>query len=261
MVNKKIFLCDDSIDGIFTAIYQAWSSKAGHSNIKIQECGQNNHYPDMELFSEYIQVETDYELALKVSSSIKAKISEEAYEMVCRTAFSDHFGKGDLIYRFLVLGFYYGPDITSHLSNEVVGSVFKINRYVNNEVHHLLGFVRFSQHESGLLTSVIHPKNNVLSLITPHFADRLPMERFVIFDENRSIAALHLPGKPWIMAELPELDQGLGSVSPKMDEYSDLWKTFFEHIAIKERINPKLQRNNLPLRFRGDMTEFSENRY
>jgi probable DNA metabolism protein len=40
------------------------------------------------------------------------------------------------------------------------------------------------------------------------------------------------------------------------DEYQDLWKIFFENIAIKERINPKLQRNNLPLRFRKDMTEF-----
>lgn len=33
----KIFVCENSIDGIFTAIYQAWSSGYGHANVKIEE--------------------------------------------------------------------------------------------------------------------------------------------------------------------------------------------------------------------------------
>jgi len=36
----------------------------------------------------------------------------------------------------------------------------------------------------------------------------------------------------------------------------DLWKTFFKTVAITERINKKLQRNNLPLHHRKHMTEF-----
>lgn len=34
----KIFQCEDSIDGIFTAVYQAWSSGYGHDNVKIEVC-------------------------------------------------------------------------------------------------------------------------------------------------------------------------------------------------------------------------------
>ncbi len=255
MNNFKIFQCENSIDGIFTAIYQAWSSGYGHANIKIEEQCEKNNYNNIELFSEYILVETNLEQAVKVSRSIKSKISLEAYEMVCRVALSDYKGKGDLIYRFLILGFHIGSRIVGHLSNEVVNRIFILNRYVNGEAHHLLGFIRFSEQENGILTSTIHPKNNVISLVTPHFADRLPNERFVIFDSNRDICSLHLPGKPWIIAEFPDMDSTGYDVIVD-DEYENLWKIFFSSIAIKERINPKLQRNNLPIRFRKDMNEF-----
>ncbi len=253
----RIYVCDDSIDGIFTAIYAAWSSGYGHSNIKLEEKCDARHYSNIELFSEYLPVETDYELSLKVAKAVKEKISEEAYEMICRAALSDQPGKADLIYRFMILGFAAGSQVVQHLSNEVVCNIFKINRFVGNEVHHLLGFIRFSEQDNGLLASVIHPKNNVLALVTPHFVDRLPMERFIIYDGNRNIASLHVPGKPWIIAEMSNApDTGFQESSYEEDEYQDLWRIFFKHIAIKERTNPRLQRNNLPMRFRGDMTEF-----
>lgn len=254
----KIFLCDNSIDGIFTAIYLAWSSRYGHSNIKIEEKCEGSHYSNMELFSEYIMTDTDTTLSIKVANAIKEKLSEEAFEMVCRVALSDAQGKADLIYRFLIIGFSMGIKVLEHLSNEVVSNIYHINKNVGNEVHHLLGFVRFSKQDNGVLTSVIHPKNNVITLITPHFTDRLPEERFIIMDGNRGLVTLHMPGKPWILTEVPEFkDNIFKDISFEEDEYRSLWKAFFNHIAIKERINPKLQRNNLPLRFRGDMTEFN----
>lgn len=259
MNSIKIFLCDNSIDGIFTAIYQAWSSGYGHANVKIEEKSEKNNYTNIELFSDYIKVKTDYDKAIKVSRSIKSKISLEVYEMVCRVALSNHKGKGDLIYRFLILGFHFGRSIVEHLSNEIVNKVFKLNRYVSNEAHHFLGFVRFSEQENKILISVIHPKNNVLALIVPHFVDRLPLEKFAIIDGNRNICALHIPEKPWVLVDSPPADSIQSNYDiNKYDEYKDLWKIFFDSIAIKERINPKLQRNNIPLRFRDQMTEFTQ---
>lgn len=258
MNTKRIYLCDNSIDGIFTAIYQAWNSRLGHSNIKIEEKSEGSKYSNIELFAEYVATDTEITLSLKVAKSIREKISEEAYEMVCRVALSDYLGKADLIYRFLILGFTVGSSIIQHLSNPVVNQMFRVNKNVWNEAHHLLGFLRFSEQENGLLTSVIHPKNSVLTLITPHFADRLPQERFLIYDGNRGLASFHVPGHSWILAQVPEFDQELmKDISGLEDEYRELWLAFVDHIAIKERINLKLQRNNLPLRFRGDMTEFN----
>mgnify|MGYP001417517865 FL=1 len=80
MNNVKIFLCENSIDGIFTAIYQAWNSGYGHANVKIEEQSESNNYSNMELFSDYINVNTDLDKAMKVSRSIKQKLSKEIYE-------------------------------------------------------------------------------------------------------------------------------------------------------------------------------------
>lgn len=257
MLPKHIYLCDNNIDGIFTAIYQAWSSRYGHANIRIEEKCEGSKYSNIELFAEYIPVTTDPVLSSKVAESIRDKISQEAYEMTCYVALSDYNGKADLIYRFLILGFAVGRTIVEHISNEVVNKMTRIRKNVGNEMHHLLGFIRFSEMENGLLTSVIHPKNDVLTLITPHFADRLPNERFLIYDGNRNLATLHIPGASWILVQVPDIDkERLEELSVQEDEYRDLWKAFFKHIAIKERFNYKLQRNNMPIRFRADMTEF-----
>lgn len=259
MIMKKIFLCEDSIDGIFTAIYLAYSSRYGHANCKLETRQKQGSSSNLELFSEYIEVETDYELAQKVAKALKEKVSEEAYRMACSVALSDQEGKEDLIYRFMILCFSMGRQVLEHLSNDIIIKMFKIDRYVGKEAHHLLGFVRFSEQEEGLLLSVIHPKNNVITMLADHFADRLPKERFVIFDENRRLAALHVPGKPWILTQLSDVDvEQFQHNSRREDDYGDLWRIFFKSISIKERENYKLQRNNLPIRFRGDMTEFQK---
>lgn len=258
-MNKKIFICHNSIDGIFTAIYQAWSLGNGHANNKIQEKDDGNQYINMELFAEYITVETNIEQAYKVAQSVKKKISEKAYQMISHVALSNYQGKADLIYRFMILGFAMGKKITDNLSNDIVNQVYKISRNVGNEAHHMMGFLRFSEYENGLLVSIIHPKNNVISLITPHFEERLPQEKFIIYDETRCLVAVHLPNKPAFLIHMDDNNMINNIFKKKTDdeeEYQQLWKSFFNNIAIKERTNPKLQRNLLPLRFRKDMTEF-----
>ena len=40
--------------------------------------------------------------------------------------------------------------------------LFTLSRATANEAHHLLGFLRFSELENGVLFSTIHPKNNAL---------------------------------------------------------------------------------------------------
>mgnify|MGYP000942762510 CR=1 FL=1 len=81
MKNIKIYRCEDSVDGIFTAVYDAWASKYGHDYIKLETIDEQA-CSNFELFSEYVVVKTDLEKSQKVSRSIKNKISSYAYEMV-----------------------------------------------------------------------------------------------------------------------------------------------------------------------------------
>lgn len=72
-------------------------------------------------------------------------------------------------------------------------------------------------------------------------------------------AVFHEAGGKWEVRLLSENEeQRLKELNETEEEYSDLWKVFFENIAVKERENKKLQTGNLPLRFRGHMTEFEK---
>lgn len=68
-----IFLCEDSIDGIFTGIYDAWASKYGHANISLTTCPPDNYV----LFCEYITVQTDYGKSQKVARTLQKCLGEE----------------------------------------------------------------------------------------------------------------------------------------------------------------------------------------
>lgn len=256
MKTKRVYLCEDSIEGIFTSIYDAWNSRYGHDNIRIELQPDDSGY-NMELFSEYINVVVDNEKTYKVAKAIREKISEDAYNMVCNVVCSNNKEKGDVIYRFLILGFAMGPQVVDHLSNDIVVKLFEMNRNVNYEAHHFLGFLRFSEGRSNILLSKIKPQNDILRLIAPHFSDRFEQENFIIYDETRKTAIFHRSGYHWIYTLADKFDIELfNELSEQEEKFQILWKTFFESIAIEERKNRNLQRNNLPIRFRSNMLEF-----
>ena len=248
-----IFVCEDTADGIFTAVYNAWDSGFGHADVRLQTEGTYN----LELFSDYIPVETDYKKSEKVARSIRRKISEEAFLMVYRTCFSFDTEKADAIYRFLLWGFRYGREVTQMLANPAVSRLFALQRKVGNEQHQFVEFLRFREIENGILLGKIRPKCNVVPLISGHFADRFSGENWIIYDEGRKLASFHgknrgfyfmqVEGTPW--EEVCEREEGT-------EEYPELWKIFTRTISIKERENRACQRTHLPLWCRENMTEF-----
>lgn len=47
------------------------------------------------------------------------------------------------------------------------------------------------------------------------------------------------------------------SVPGKTDDFEQLWKVYFEYTDIKERFNPRCQRNLCPKWYRKNMVEFT----
>ena len=88
----------------------------------------------------------------------------------------------------------------------------------------------------------------------PHFADRLPLENFVIYDEKRELYGVHPAGKEWYLVSGME-PEGL-QLSEREAQYQELFTMFCQIIAIKQRKNLKLQLQMLPLRFQEYMVEF-----
>lgn len=262
MEEKRIYLCEDSLEGIFTAVYRAWEdslrSPKKHRGVEIY----TREPFDREFFCEYIQVDASLEISGKVAASIRRKLGEEVYQQLCHAACCQRSEKGTAIYHTLVEGMGGGRHnalVLENLRNPYVREAANMYRRVWNESHHLLGFVRFRELEQGILFSKIRPDNDVLILLAPHFADRFPLENWMIYDEGRHSAVLHPEGGQWYLRRNLELmSEKIVKMGEESEEYEELWKVFHSHIAVKERKNPLLQRQNLPIRFRSNILEFAD---
>jgi probable DNA metabolism protein len=253
---KTIYLCEDSVVGILSGVYTAWTSRKGHDNVKLKVIGTED---TMELFCQYEEVKADPVQAEKVAKAMKDKISGEAYMVVYKSALSKDPDRADKIYRFLIYGFHVGSRIVSMLQQPEVYEIFQMCRHIDNETHNLTGFVRFVEMEGNLLVSRIGPKNDVIVLLAPHFADRMSGESWVIYDDNRKKAVLHPANRPWYLIDLisPEWESKLKKASEE-DDYEKLFQCFRKSVSIKERVNPVCQLSHMPLRYRPYMPEFSQ---
>ena len=92
-----VFVCEDSPEGIFTGVYDAWSSRLGHENVRLEVQGEYNY----SLFSEYREVAVDQLKAQKVVRSVRRSLSELAYSWIYRTALSEREDRAEAVYRFL----------------------------------------------------------------------------------------------------------------------------------------------------------------
>lgn len=254
---KYILQCEDSIEGIFSAVYTAWELKYGHENTVIQVLGPENL--NIELFSMYIPLETDAQKAAKVINTIRRTCSDAVYEHLFHAACSDAPDKADAVYRYIQIALRMGNKVLNHFTDSAVVRVMELSRAVGNAKHHYLGFLRFIEIPGNILLARFEPKPQLTELIMPHFSERFPEERFVIWDTKRNEAGIHVPGKHYIMMKLSEHQTAmLQSYTEDNMEAEQMWKAFVESISIKERENKKLQQNNIPLHFRTYMPEFQK---
>lgn len=199
MKQMRVYRCEDTPEGIFTAVYDAGKSAYGHDHIRLEvimpESEQN-----YTLFSEYVDVQPDPEKMQKVLRTVRSRISETAYEYIMTAAGSRQPDKADVIYHFIVYGFALGRKVTEALHVPWVQRMFEIYRRSRNEAHYYLEFIRFEEiswQGQAVLYAVIEPENEVIDTVASHFTDRLNPEWFIIYDKTHHKAAFHNPGRRW----------------------------------------------------------------
>ncbi len=252
---NRIYECEDTLEGILTGIYQAWDASYGHAyiHLTVPAVGESE---TMLLFSEYHTVVPDAKQAQKVIQTIRKKTSEKVCEKLLGALYSTNPEKADAVYHVLPEAFRMGWRVIGNLADPYMQAVFEMNRAVRNEAHEYLGFLRFEEQKNGVLLARFSPKNDLLELVAPHFADRFPGENFVIYDTGRKKAAFHQQNGPLVIRGLFEEELAcFFQISPKEAQFQAMWRLFFETIAIEERTNKELQRNFMPYRYRTYMTE------
>lgn len=253
--NNIILLCEDSPEGIFTGVYEAYALRLPHEHIRLQ----TEEEAQSRLFADYREVDTDTVKAEKVIKTLKSRFTQEDYEAIWLALTAPSPERAQAVYGSIVWGLSSKRrgSILQHLTDGNVRRLMELSRGAGKELQHLKGFLRFEELENGLLSSVIRPKNAVLPMLAEHFADRLLMENFLIYDEGRKHYVIHPAGKEWFLMQGEEQGRKL-QLSAEEEYYRELFRQFCHSISIDERKNLNLQRNMLPLRFRPYMTEFAE---
>lgn len=255
-MEEKYLICEDSIEGVFTGIYDAYALREGHAHIHIQIGEEEN----LRLFASYRYIEPDSVKSVKVTRTVIRRLGESVYHDICRTLASEDKGKGEAVYRTVVRGITggCGRKVMENLTDPNVDMVFRLSRKTANEINHLMEFVRFQELAQGILFSKIGPKCNVVPFLMPHFSDRLPLENFMIYDERRKLYGVHPAGGEWyLVSDAEDISSERMQMSDREEQYEELFTMFCRTVAIKERLNPKLQQQMLPLRFQEYMVEFN----
>lgn len=239
------YLYDGSFAGFLTCVFESYARK------ERPVCFSTPADPRISLWPERA-VETDEGHAGRVYRSLSARISRQAQGWVARGFLTCMPEKELRLYDFIRMGYQAGPVVTRDLTDPRVVPLVTALGHLKGEAHLLLGFVRFSE-QGGILVSEIEPKNRVLPLMRAHFCARYGGERFVLYDRTHREALFYRP-REWAIVPLEEFHTE-GAEQEELD-YRQLWKRFYDTVAIEGRYNPKCRMTHMPKRYWGTMTEF-----
>ena len=93
-----VYQCEDSLESIFTAIYNAYEEKRNHGDTLIQ---LND---DLQLFAEYVKVSADWDKAVKVMRTLERQFGQEDYSVLCHALAAEAEDKAQAVYQTVVDG-------------------------------------------------------------------------------------------------------------------------------------------------------------
>lgn len=202
---------------------------------------------------EIVFVKTDLSKSEQVRNTVMDIMGYEGFKRAYYVFLNSHEDSLMTSYTYLLYGLKYGKKTYHYMSVPDINRAYELERQVVSEVSRMKGFLRFGVMEGGVEYAPMEPENDILSLLMPHFADRLKNIPFVIHDLLRQKAGVYAKGS-WFITDAEELAPP--KISDDEKTYRALWKKFYDTICIRERTNLKLQTNMMPKKYRKHITEF-----
>ena len=249
-----VYRFDRTFEGLLTALFDAYDRKIFPDRLITER-------EPLPMFTEeeYVVI-TDTEKSNRVWRGLQKKLDKEVCSMLMHVWLSEEFGCEELLFRYMRKVFDVSHSVVTDFSDDDVLQVKKIAYKVARERLFLLQFVRFQKAADDIFFASVSPQYNALPLAIRHFTDRFADQKWVIYDITRNY------GYYYDLKTVIEvtLDSGEHLLSGKLDEslmaedeklFQQLWKNYFNALTIKERINPRLQRQHMPRRFWKYLTE------
>lgn len=249
-----IFFYDRTFEGLLTAVFDAYNRKTFPQ--RLMKTGETPPLFTDETYTVWTQKAS----AERVWKALERKLKKEACNMLMRVWLSELPGSDELLLRYIRKTFDTKLDISLNFGDADVLEVGKIARKVGHEALYLKQFVRFQKAADDLFFAPVRPIYNALPLTIDHFTDRFADQPWVIYDLRRRYGYYYdlqtareitftdddrlLGGR---------LDESLMAEDEKL--FQELWRGYFKAMFIKERINLRKQRQDMPVRFWQYLTE------
>lgn len=240
-----LWMYDGSYEGFLTALHRSYTHKILPEKLTSDE-------KELTLLSEPFIIVTDHDKARKVHNRITQHFPKKQLDRIYHVFLCDDVPRERELLLYIRMGFK-DLNLLQNLAHPIVYAIEGYQKRLYTTVHKMQEFLRFEMLEDGTLYAKIAPPRHVLPLLGKHFLKRLSAERFIIHDIQRGVITAW-DGKSLQMHDVLE------ALPPTLHEdeekFQGLWKTFFTHVSIESRKNYKVQRNFVPLLYRGLMTEF-----
>ena len=239
---RTVYLTDGSKAGFFTAVFEGYSDENAYLTA--------NRDFQPRLFDTFVEVKTDEEKAKRVLKKLYS-LSLQGAKEVDGVLRSEEEEKEQTAFSYVKLLVKYGASARNRLTDPIVRKALDSSGRVWTEAHRMKGFLRFMETETGVLYAPFSPDNDIVELIMPHFARRLQGKPFLVHDTRRKIAGA-FNGTEWILLPAGEAEIVL---SDREEAFASLWKKYYRTVSIPTRPNARQQKNYMPVRYWGYLTE------
>ncbi|MDR0700208.1 MAG: TIGR03915 family putative DNA repair protein [Tannerella sp.] len=249
-----VFFYDKTFEGLLSVVFDAFSLKIFPD--KLLRTGDI-----IPMFTDATHtVVTGEERSMRVWNALQNKLEKNVCNMLMYVWLSELDGSDELLFRYLCKTFATTRKIEYNFGDADILEVEKIARKVSHEAQYIKQFIRFQKAADNLFFAPVKPIYNALPLTIDHFTDRFSDQQWVIYDLRRKYGYYYdlCTTKEITFTEDDRLLSGKLDESLMADDekrFQDLWKGYFKAMTIKERINPRLQKKNMPVRFWQNLTE------
>jgi len=251
MINYRY---DNTFPGFLSAVFEVWDR--GRLPARIVP---NDVIPG--LFDESIDVSTANNRSERVWKGIERIGGKSLCRRFLHVFLSRETGVEDLMLSILQQLFHENRNVINDLTLEEVLRFTQLERKVLREVHRLYMFLRFEQAADGIWFAPVEPKYDILPMTLNHFKSRFADQHWLIYDTRRGYGfSYDTKSVEEVTIDQPVFDKATGNLpseakSRDEQQWQEMWRSYFKYIAIKERINPRLQRQFMPKRFWKYLTE------
>jgi probable DNA metabolism protein len=244
-----LLLYDGTFEGYLSVIFEVYSRKLEPMNIASEKNLQETMFVEKEFITSN-PVHSD-----RVWKGLQNKLSTEMNQLPYSAWLSSEPGIEMALLQFIRMSFASPVSVESNFGDPDVLTVRKAARRVMKEAMRMLQFIRFQRTLDDIYFSAISPDYDVMPMTLKHLKERFADQLWVVYDLKRNYGFFY---NKETVEEITLNEKSFSTVNGEVplnllqeDEafYQTAWKGYCKNIAIRERLNLKLQKQHMPKRY------------